>query len=137
MSITNQALIDQALGQISIVEASETASASDSADTLTYLNQMMSEWSVSGKDLQFFSQGDLTATCPIPDWSINGVMNNLAKYAAPLFRVPLPNEVAVLAMLGDNVISRTLFNQNLEPADMTNLPQGDGRYGHNIFTDSF
>jgi len=136
MSITNQAIIDQALGQISIVEAGESASASDSADTMTYLNQMMAEWKVSGKDLQFFNQDDLTDTCPIPDWAISGVMNNLAKYVAPLFRVPLSQEVAILAMQGDNVISRTLLNLNLDQADMRHMPQGEGRYGHSILTDS-
>jgi len=136
MTITNQALIDQALGQLGIVESSDAASATDSADAMTYLNQMMAEWKVSGKDLDFFSQDDLTDTCPIPAWAEHAVMSNLARYVAPLFRVPLPPEVAVLAAQGDNVISRTLFNLNLEQADMRHLPQGDGRYGRNILTDS-
>jgi len=96
----------------------------------------MAEWKVSGKDLDFFSQDDLTDTCPIPAWAEHAVMSNLARYVAPLFRVPLPPEVAVLAAQGDNVISRTLFNLNLEQADMRHLPQGDGRYGRNILTDS-
>ena len=136
MTITNQALIDQALGQLGIVENSEAASATDSADTMTYLNQMMAEWKVSGKDLDFFAQDDLTDTCPIPDWAEHAVMNNLARYVAPLFRVPLPQEVAVLAAQGDNVISRTLFNLNLDQADMRHMAQGEGRYGNSILTDS-
>ena len=136
MTITNQALIDQALGQLGIVESSDAASATDSADALVYLNQFMAAWKVSGKDLDFFAQDDLTDTCPIPDWAEHAVMNNLAKYVAPLFRVPLPPEVAILAQEGDNLVSRTIFNRDLEQADMRAMPQGEGRYGRSILTDS-
>ena len=44
---TNQAVIDQALGELGIVEAGDSANATDSATALNQLNNMMDQWAES------------------------------------------------------------------------------------------
>lgn len=136
MSITVQATIDKALADLSVIEYSDTANATDSADALVDLNAMMAEWKVSDMDLDYFPQNDLTATMPIPDWAESAVKSNLAIKCSTTFRAQVTQAVFDEAREGKNLVVRTLLNLNLEQADMRHLPQGEGRFGRNILTDS-
>ena len=131
---TNQQVIDNALFAGGVIEAGASANATDSASALSDFNAMMAEWGQSSKDLNWFPQDDLTATCPIPTWAERGVIANLAISLAPVFRYPVTNDLNRKANQGINVITRTLINLNLDPADMTHLPMGEGRYSSNIET---
>ena len=62
---TNQQIIDRALVEIDVIEAGQSANTTDSADALVDFNNMMAEWRESDRDLNWFPQDDLTATCPI------------------------------------------------------------------------
>jgi hypothetical protein len=135
MSITNQQVIDRAAFELGYIESGESVGATDSADALNDFNSMMALWRVSGRDLNWFSQDDLTAVCPIPDWSEQGVISNLGVSLAAVFTVPVKTELAVKSRTGLNAITRALINLNLQPADMTNLPQGRNS-GRSILTDS-
>ena len=134
--ITVQETIDRALGDIGVIEYSDTADATDSADSLIDLNQMMAEWKLSSMDLDYFPQDDLTATMPIPDWAEGAVISNLAIKCSTTFRARVPQNVYDEAREGKNLVARTLINLNLEQADMTHLPQGEGKFGRSILTDS-
>lgn len=133
--ITVQAVIDKALGDLGVIEYSDTADATDSADALVDLNGMMAEWKVSSMDLDYFPQDDLTATMPIPDWAESAVKSNLAIKCSTTFRTLVPQNVYDEARDGKNLVVRTLLNLNLGQADMRHLPQGEGRFGRNILTD--
>ena len=134
---TNQQLIDAALGKIGVIEAGETANATDSATTLTILNQMMEEWSQRSMDFNWFTQTSLTDATPIPKWAEKGITANLAVNAASDFRVTVTPELGEEAMKGIRTIGNTLINGNLENTDMSHLPQGEGRYSrYDINTDT-
>ena len=124
---TNQQVIDFALGKIGVIEAGETANATDSATTLTVLNTMMAEWRERSMDLNWFTQDTLTDTAPIPEWAEEGVKSNLAVRAATDFRANVPPALLTEAMTGRRTIGNTLISQELDNADMSHLPWGDGR----------
>ena len=124
---TNQQVIDFALGKIGVIEAGETANATDSATTLTVLNTMMAEWRERSMDLNWFTQDTLTDTAPIPEWAEEGVKSNLAVRAATDFRANVTPALLTEAMTGRRTIGNTLISQELDNADMSHLPWGDGR----------
>jgi hypothetical protein len=132
---TNQQIIDRAAFELGYTESGSSVGATDSADAMTDLNNMMAQWRVSGRDFNWFSQDDLTAVCPIPDWSERGIISNLAVSLGAVFTIPVKGETAVKAKEGLNAITRTLINLNLKPADMSHLPQGRDS-GRNILTDA-
>jgi hypothetical protein len=119
-----------------VIESGDTANATDSADALVVLNNMMAEWKYSGKNLDYFPQDTLSDTIPIPDWAESAVRANLAIRCATTFRGSITQSLNKEAVDGENLVTRTLLNLNLEQADLRHLPQGDGRFGHNILTDT-
>ena len=121
MSKTNQNVIDQALIEIGVVQAGDSANATDSADALTKLNQMMAAWEISDKKLGFFPQDTLSDTCPIPIWAEDAVVNNLAILLAPSFEIPPSADTYRKASDGINLVGRVCINENLEGADMSHL----------------
>ena len=132
---TNQNIIDRAAFELGYHESGSTMGATDAGDSLVDLNNMMAQWRVSGRDLNWFPQDDLAEVCPIPDWAERGVISNLAVSLGAVFTIPVKDELAVKAQDGGNAITRTLFNLNLKQADMTHMPQGRDS-GRNILTDS-
>lgn len=134
---TNQATIDVALGKIGVIEAGESANATDSATTLGILNRMMEQWSQRSMDFNWFTQDTLTDTLPVPKWAEGAIIANLAVNAASDFRVTVTAEVGKEATEGIRTIGNTLINGNLENMDMSHLPQGSGRYSrYDIETDT-
>ena len=96
---------------------------------------MMAEWRENGKDMNWFSQDDLTETCPIPDWAERGVISNLAVSLGALFDVMPSQQLMLKANRAGSSITSVLFNLNLKQADMTHMPQGRSK-GRNILTDA-
>jgi hypothetical protein len=135
--MTNQELIDLALGKIGIVEAGDSANATDSATALGVLNRMMAEWRERSMDFNWFTQDTLGDTVPLPKWAEEGVISNLALRAASDFRVTASMELALEAAKGLRTIGNTLITQTLDNTDMSHLPMGTGRYGnYDIETDN-
>jgi hypothetical protein len=134
---TNQSLIDLALGKIGVVEGGDSADATDSATALGVLNRMMAEWRERSMDMNWFTQDTLGDTAPLPEWAEEGIISNLAVRSASDFRVIVSNELASEALLGRRTIGNTLINQELDNADMSHMPYGEGRLSrYNIETDS-
>ena len=136
--MTNQELIDAALGKIGVVEAGDNANATDSATALNVLNRLMHEWGERSMDLNWFTQDTLGDTAPLPSWAEEGVISNLAMRAASDFRVPVSSELITEATDGRRTIGNTLINQELDNANMSHLPYGEGRLrsDYNIETDN-
>jgi len=132
---TNQQIIDRALYELGTIEYGAAADATDGADAMTDLNNMMAEWRESGRDLNWFSQDTLSEVCPIPDWAERGVISNLAVSLGATFQIAPSAATVKKAHEGKMAITRTLFNLNLEQADMSHMPQGRDS-GRNILTDS-
>ena len=122
--MTNQQAIDKALFMVGILSAGDSANATDSADMLDQLNQMMASWAVDDKDLQFPPQDTLSDTFPVPAWAEEGVISNLAIRAAALFEVAVPQQTAMIAMDGLKLIAKTIINANMKPLDMWHMPRG-------------
>lgn len=133
---TNQQYIDRALVEIKVLEKGQSADTTDSATGLAVFNQMMHAWGVSDKDFDWFTQDDLTATTPLPDWAESGVISNLAIELAAPFETPVSAPVLAKALSGENLIIRTLINLKIKGTDLRHLPLGQGRFQHNILTDS-
>lgn len=127
--MTNQELIDRALIELGVLGKGESADATDSADALAVLNQMMAAWRVSDKDLQFFPQDTLSDTVPIPTFAEKGVISSLAVDCAAPFNAAVTQALYDKQTEGMRVITRTLMVQKIEQADMTHLPLGEGNYG--------
>ena len=133
--MTNQELIDRSFMLLRMIESSDSANATDSADAMSVLNEMMAEWAISSRDFNFFPQDTLSATVPLPEWAIASVIANLAVMCAPVFDAEVTADVYGKADAGKKVITRTLMNLALEPAEMTHLPQGSLTTIH-ILTDT-
>ena len=129
-----QTLINQSMYLIGGVDSGSDATATESADMLRSLNQMMTMWAEDDKDLQFPPQDTLTDTYPLPLWTEEAVVYNLAVRGAAIFDLPVPPDVAFMANKGEAFIAKTLINNKLLPIDMSHMPAGGGRW--NIITDS-
>lgn len=132
---TIQKTIDRAFGELGIVEGGDAVGATDAAEAMALLNQMMAQWKYSGRDFNWFPQDDLTETLPVPEWAEAAVVSSLAVKCAPAFRAPITSDLAMKSADELNIITRTLMNLNLESADMTHLPFGTYTNG-NILTDT-
>jgi hypothetical protein len=132
--MTLQQLINQALFLIGAVESGQDATAAESADMLRALNQMLTMWAKEDKDLKYPPQDTLSDNYPLPLWTEDPVVYNLAVKGATLFNLPVPPDVAFIASEGQKFIAKTLINNNLEQKDMSHMPAGGGRW--NIVTDS-
>jgi hypothetical protein len=129
-----QQAINQAMFLIGAVDSGNDATATESADMLRALNQMLAMWKQEDKDLQWPPQDTLTDTYPLPMWTEQPVIYNLATLGATLFNLPVPPDVAFIASEGQKFIAKTLINNNLTQKDMSHMPAGGGRW--NIVTDS-
>ena len=131
---TNQEIIDSALQELGVIEAGDSANATDSATVLNTLNNMMESWEADDKDFNWFPQDTLSDTAPLPRWALEGVISNLAIMVAPNFRSPVTADLARKADKGERTILTRLINLKLEGSDMSHLGAGNARY--NITTDS-
>ena len=135
MSMTNQQVVDRAGFELGIVEGGDSLNATDSADALRVLNQMMAEWAVLDKDFNWPPQDTLSDTAPIPIWAETGIISNLGVTMGPTFRAPVTQDLADKARKGKRTIGNTMVNLALEGADMSHLPLGE-QWRYDIETNS-
>lgn len=131
---TNTAMITDALKDIAIIADGQTASASEIADGLKALNQMMAAWSVNDMDVGYFPQDTASDACPIPVWAEEAVRANLALSLSRVFRVPVSAEVAMSASDGSALVAKQVINNKIEGVDMDHMPIGVSRIRYNIET---
>jgi len=133
---TNTVIITDALQEVAIVADGQTASASELADGLTELNQMMAMWAINDRDVGYFPQDTGSDTCPIPIWAEQAVRSNLAVNLAAIFRVPVSQATAMRASEGKDFITKTCINAKLEGVDNDHMPYGSPNNRWNINTGS-
>jgi len=138
MSITNQQLITDALTMVGVMGEGGTLSSTHQTLGLRILNELMDQLLEDEIDLQYFRQGTIGDTTPIPDWSVNGIKSMLAVWIAADTGVPITAEVASRADSGYQTILRRALKNNMREADMSRLHQGvGGLYSrYNINTDA-
>jgi len=133
--MTLQELFDKAGLLIGANDSGDSLTPEESADLLSALNSMMAMWAMDDKDLQWPPQDTLGDTYPLPQWTEEPVIYNLAVRAATLFDLSVPPDVAFIANEGAKFIAKTLINNKTIPLDMSHMPAGGGRW--NIITDSW
>ena len=131
---TNQEIIDQALGKLGIVEAGDSANATDSATALNALNNFMAYWATGSLNMDWFPQDTLSDTAPLERWQLAAVIPNFAIFTATDFRVPVSGDLREEARVTKNTLMARVINTSLEPSEMSHLPLGD-RYRYDIDTD--
>lgn len=132
--MTLQQAIDQAAFLIGAIDSGNSATPEESADMLRSWNQMFAMWKQDDKDLQWPPQDTLSDTYPLPMWTEEATIYNLAVRASTIFDLPVPPDVAFIAREGQAFIAKTLINNGLLSKDMSHMPAGGGRW--NIITDS-
>ena len=132
---TNQQVVDRAAQELGYIEYGAALDATDGADAMRDLNNMMAGWAVSDRDLNFFPQDTLSEVCPLPPWAEGSVISALAISLGAVFNVEPSRSTYTKGRDGEKLVTRTLINLNLKPADMRHMPQGRVS-GRNILTDT-
>lgn len=135
--MTNSELIRDALGLIAVLSEVETPSAEQGAHALRILNQMMEQWEEEGVNLQYHAQTSTADTFPCPPYCEAGVAASLAIRLAPSYGATVSPELGVQADMTYQTILRKSINKTMEPADLSHLPLGEGRFAtDSILTDT-
>lgn len=125
---TNLELITDALREINVINEVQTPSAAQGEQCLRKLNRMMEKWKEDGITLGWFAQSDTTDTAPIPDWSELLVTLGLAIRCAPQYGGSITPETAAAFSSSMNTVKRKLINEQLDNADMSHMPIGQGHF---------
>lgn len=96
---TNLDVITEALRKANIINDRETPSSTQSANGLTLLNDIMSDWEEDGIELGYFPQTSQAAIIPVEDKVLRGIKYNLARGIAGDNGVDLPPETLRIADL--------------------------------------
>lgn len=126
--MTNRELITSALRMLGVLDADQSASAEDAALGLEQLNDMMLELASEGVDLGFPPQDSVSDDFPLDDSEAAAIKPLLAMQLFTFYpsaklppTLPARAEANKLRLLRDAVLS------NMEEADMSNLPGGEGK----------
>jgi hypothetical protein len=127
--MTNRELITSALRMLGVLDADQSASAEDAALGLEQLNDLMLDLAGEGVDLGFPPQDNVSDDFPLDDTEAAAVKPLLAMQLFTYYpsarlppTLPAKAETNKLRLLRDAVLS------NMEEADMSNLPGGEGKY---------
>lgn len=126
--MTNRELITSVLRMLSVLDADQTASAEDGALCLDELNTMMTDLAGDGIDLGFPPQDSLSDDFPLDDQIAGQVKPIFAMHLHPFYpAAKLPPSLPARAERSHGRLLLTGVLQNIEEADMSNLPPGEGR----------
>jgi hypothetical protein len=125
---TNRAVVTDALREINVLDADETASQEDAQLALRELNRMMALMSGDGIDLGFPPQDSLADDFPLDATAEAQVVPLLAQRLLKHF----PSATVGPSLLSDAEMARSQLMRaavlaNMEEADMSNLPGGEGK----------
>lgn len=134
---TNREVVTDALREIHVLDADETASAEDAGLALREMNRMIALLSGDGIDLGFPTQDNLADDFPLDATAEAQVVPLLALRLLKHFPAgnPSPSLLAD-AESAKSQLMRSAVLANMEEADMRNIPLGEGyRNGSSILTD--
>jgi hypothetical protein len=93
---------------------------------LRHLNDMLATWASDGIDLGWFPQTELADDAPVDDGVIAALKANLALILVGIAGLEPPTWVVRQATKTYDSLLRVAVVDRLEPADMSNMPLGDG-----------
>ncbi len=132
--MTNRELITAALRLLSVLDADEAASVEDATLGLDELNNLMTDLAEESIDLGFPPQDSLSDDFPLDDAKAGQIKPILAMYLYTSF--PSAKVPPTLPARAERAMSRLQVRavlDNIEEADLSNLPRGSGsRCGGNI-----
>lgn len=126
--MTNRELITAALRMLSVLDADQTASNEDAALGLDQLNDLMVDLAGEGIDLGFPPQDNVSDDFPLADSEAAAIKPLLAIHLFTFY--PSANVPPTLPVRADGCKQRLLREAvlaNMEEADMSNLPGGEGK----------
>lgn len=118
-------VISLALKDIGVLAAEESAQASEAADALDTLNQMLVLWEAEGINLGF-AEVALGTTLNVPKHAILAIRHNLAVLLAPSYSTQADATVQFMASEGKNTLK--LFSIEPQEAVFSHLPGIYRRY---------
>jgi hypothetical protein len=126
--MTNRELITSALRMLSVIDADETASSEDAALGLDQLNDLMADLAGEGIDLGFPPQDSIADDFPLGDSDAAAIKPLLAIQLFTFYpSAKLPPTLPVRADGCKQRLLREAVLANMEEADMSNLPGGEGK----------
>ena len=134
---TIQQTVDKAGYELGYIEYGAALDATDAADAMNVLNEMMAEWEEQDMNFNWFVQDALGDTLPIPNWAERCVILNLAMALSSRFNVAPSQALFTNADKSLTAVSTRLINEKLRKANMNHLPYGRGGSRYDIDTDSF
>lgn len=124
--MTNRELITAAFRMLSVLDADETLSAEDGVLGLAELNNVMTDLAADGIDLGFPPQDNLSDEFPLDNQKAGQIKPILAMHLFTFY--PSAKVPPTLPALAERSMSRLLLDavlENIEEADMSNLPRGE------------
>lgn len=127
---SNRDVVTAALRMLTVLDSTETASAEDAQQGLQQMNDMFAMLAGDGTDLGWPPQDNLSDDFPL-DSTVEAQAKPLLALHLHAFypSVALPEIVPVQARRALGQIQRTVVLQNIEEADLRNIPLGESNYG--------
>jgi hypothetical protein len=135
---TNRQVVTDALREIHVLDADETASPEDANLALREMNRMVALWVGDGIDLGFPPQDSLADDFPLDATAEAQIVPLLAQRLLKHFPAATPSPSLIAdAMSAFQQLQRAAVLANMEESDLRNIPLGEG-YGNrsSILTDS-
>jgi hypothetical protein len=134
---TNREVVTNALRLLTVLDAEETAQNVDAMLALNELNSLMADYASQGADLGYPPQDSLSEDFPMDDQVKAQAEALLAlRLHAHYPSATITPALGIRAERADATIFKLAVLQNLEEADMRNIPLGEGaRCGNSILTD--
>lgn len=127
--MTNLQMIQRAMRLINVLDSESTANATQAADGLQVLNDMLTRWEANGLPLGFSTQTNTASTLPVPDEALSAVAYNLAMELAPEYGITPSQIVAAHADMGYRRLLNDAFI--VTPNDMSHAPGSRSRWDIN------
>lgn len=134
---SNRDVVTAALRMLTVLDSTETPSAEDGAQGLSEMNSVFALLESDGIDLGYPPQDSLSDEFPM-DGNVEAQIKPLLAVHLHAFypSVQLPPSVPIQADRAMNQIRLAAVLQNMEEADLSNLPRGSAnRGGASILTD--
>ena len=125
---TNREVVTDALREINVLDADETASPEDASLALREMNRMMALLAGDGVDLGFPPQDSLADDFPLDATAEAQVVPLLSLRLLKHFPSGRPSPSLLSdAEAAKSQLMRAAVLANMEEADMSNLPGGEGK----------
>ena len=122
---TNRVVVTDALREINVLDADESASNEDASLALRELNRLMALLAGEGIDLGFPPQDNLSDEFPLDSTTEAQILPLLSQRLLKHFPASSPSPSLISdAMTAQLQLQRAAVLANMEEADMSNLPRG-------------